>query len=124
VSIRDDIEQIIRYNNVQNGIIKTHLDIIASKMKLQLFDAHEVQQNLALYLRARREATKLSRSALAKRSLVPASTIKKFELTGKISLRQFLLLWQSLDDLARLHQLTQPEPKMPTSIEDVLKDGL
>ena len=66
-------------------------------------------------------------AALAARSGVPAPTIKKFELTGQISFRQLLLLWQSLDDLSRLFALTQNtannQSSMPTSIEEVLKDG-
>lgn len=62
----------------------------------------------------------MSRDALAERSLVPASTIKKFELGSQISLRQFMLLWQSLDDLSRLAELTKPQQAMPTSIEEVL----
>nr|WP_249365777.1 hypothetical protein [Pseudoalteromonas sp. NEC-BIFX-2020_002] len=33
----------------------------------------------------------MSREALAKKSTVPASTIKKFEVTGLISFRQLLL---------------------------------
>jgi len=81
-----------------------------------------VQQALAQYLRSQREAVGLSRNALAEKSLVPASTIKKFELTGQVSLRQFVLLWQCLDELVHLNNLTQPAPKMPTSIEEVLSD--
>jgi transcriptional regulator with XRE-family HTH domain len=84
----------------------------------------DTQQALASYLRQQRKQLKLSRNALAERSTVPASTIKKFELSGQISLRQFLLLWESLDDLRRIHALTQaeqtPEP-MPQTIEDVLR---
>ena len=60
-------------------------------------------------------------------AVCPPPTIKKFELTGQISLRQLLLLWQSLDDLARLYALTQPDTlpaQRPSSIEEVLKDGL
>lgn len=85
-----------------------------------LYDAAEVQRLLAGHLRTQREAAGLSRDALAEVSLVPASTIKKFELSGQISLRQFMLLWQSLDDLSRLAELTKPQPAMPTSIEEVL----
>lgn len=91
-------------------------------MALQLLDAVEVQQALAQHLRRRREVAKLSRDALAQRSLVPAPTIKKFELTGQISLRQLLLLWQSLDDLQRLFDLTRTEvTTLPGSIDEVLK---
>ena len=91
-----------------------------------LLDDTDVQQAFAAHLRGLREEAKLSRAALAERSCVPASTIKKFELTGQISFRQLLLLWQSLDDLKRLYDLTQNQPKkplLPTSIEEVLKDG-
>lgn len=93
---------------------------------LSLYTETDIQQAFAQHLRALREQAKLSRQALAERSTVPAPTIKKFELTGQISLRQLLLLWQSLDDLKRLYQLTQPQAEasvMPTSIEEVLKDG-
>ncbi|MFU1518635.1 helix-turn-helix domain-containing protein [Vreelandella alkaliphila] len=92
-----------------------------------LLDDTDVQQAFAAHLRHLREQAKLSRAALAQRSNVPAPTIKKFELTGQISFRQLLLLWQSLDDLARLYALTQQDPlnaKTPYSIEEVLKDGL
>lgn len=93
--------------------------------KLLLLDEHDVQQAFAQHLRQRREQEKLSREALAERSTVPSATIKKFELTGQISFRQLLLLWQSLDDLSNLYALTQEKrlsTKMPTSIAEVLND--
>ncbi|MBP8221903.1 MAG: XRE family transcriptional regulator, partial [Aeromonadaceae bacterium] len=67
----------------------------------------------------------LSREALAARSTVPAPTIKKFELTGQISMRQFLLLWQCLDDLGRLQALTRPQQaskRQPTTIDEVIAE--
>lgn len=91
-----------------------------------LLDDTDVQRAFATHLRGLREQAKLSRDALAERSCVPASTIKKFELTGQISFRQLLLIWQCLDDLKRLYELTQTptcNQSMPTSIEEVLKDG-
>lgn len=87
----------------------------------------DIQSAFASHLRSLREQSKLSREALAKRSTVPASTIKKFEITGQISFRQLLLLWQSLDDLKRFYQLTldmNERMTAPTSIEEVLKDGV
>lgn len=92
-----------------------------------LLDDTDVSQAFAAHLRRLRENAKLSREALAKRSCVPGATIKKFELTGQISLRQLLLLWQSLDSLERLYELTQPSSvvnraALPTSIDEVLKD--
>jgi transcriptional regulator with XRE-family HTH domain len=90
--------------------------------KLSLLSAADVQQSLCDWLKAKRKALKLSREALAARSTVPAPTIKKFETTGQISLRQFLLLWQSVDDLSRLQGLTCAEPKVPSSIDEVLAE--
>ena len=91
-----------------------------------LLDDTDVQQAFATHLRHLREQANLSRAALAQRSSVPAPTIKKFELTGQISFRQLLLLWQARR-LARLYALTQQDAfntKTPSSIEEVLKDGL
>lgn len=95
--------------------------------RLSLLDDFDVQQAFAAHLRSLRENEKMSREALAQRSNVPASTIKKFELTGQISFRQLLLLWQSLDDLKRLYDLTQNSGKarnMPGSIDEVLENEL
>jgi transcriptional regulator with XRE-family HTH domain len=95
------------------------------RMNFTLLDDSDVSQAYAAYLRELRQQAKLSRAALAERSCVPAATIKKFELTGQISFRQLLLLWQTLDSLDRLYQLTQPDKErtaMPASIDEVLKD--
>ena len=93
----------------------------------QLFSESDIQSAFATHLRKLRQEAKLTRDALAKRSTVPATTIKKFELTGQISFRQLLLLWQSLDDLNRLYQITLESNELstsPASIEEVLKGGL
>lgn len=95
-------------------------------MRISLLDDTDVSQSYAAYLRDRRKQARLSRAVLAERSCVPAATIKKFELTGHISFRQLLLLWQTLDSLERLYQLTQPsvdDRSVPSSIDDVLRDG-
>lgn len=85
-----------------------------------------LQNQLAQHLQRLRKHQKLSRQALEKISTVPAPTIKKFETTGQISLRQFLLLWECLDNIDRLamllsqkHGTKQPQP---TTIEQVLAD--
>lgn len=101
------------------------VSIWSFRMNFTLLDDTDVSQAYAAYLRELRQRAKLSRTALAERSCVPAATIKKFELTGQISFRQLLLLWQTLDSLDRLYQLTQPSKEhtaMPTSIDEVLKD--
>lgn len=88
---------------------------------MDLISGRDVQFAFATYLRERRKALKWSRAALAERSTVPAPTIKKFETTGQISLRQFLLLWQCVDDLHRLRDLTSTEQKpLPRSLDEVL----
>ena len=95
--------------------------------ELSLLSAADVQSSLCEWLVIQRKALKLSRDKLAQRSTVPAATIKKFETTGQISFRQFLLLWQSLDDLVRLHTLTKAASqvqKSPLSIDEVLKGDL
>ena len=92
--------------------------------KLSLLSASDVQTSLCEWLTSQRKASKLSREKLAQRSTVPASTIKKFETTGQISLRQFVLLWQTVDELKRLNDLSKPESavkKRPVSIAEVLQ---
>ena len=86
---------------------------------LSLVTAADVQQQLADAARHKRKRLKISREALARTSTVPASTIKKFETTGQISLRQFILLWQCVDELKPLEVLSKT-PDAPRSIEDVL----
>jgi transcriptional regulator with XRE-family HTH domain len=85
---------------------------------------NDVQVALADYVRQRRKDLKWSRAALAERSTVPAPTIKKFETTGQISLRQFLLLWQCVDDLQRLYRLTEApaHQSLPRTIDEVLAE--
>ncbi len=75
---------------------------------LTLLTASDIQQQLASHLQQQRKQHKLSRAALAERSTVPAPTIKHFETSGQISLRQFLLLWQCVDDLQNLAALLEP----------------
>lgn len=87
---------------------------------LSILSTTDIQKNLAASVRHKREQLKLSRPALAERSTVPAATIKKFETSGQISLRQFILLWQCVDSLDALDQLTQEKQKKPVSINEVL----
>ena len=86
---------------------------------LSLQSAPDVQEKLAASIREKREQLKLSRAVLAERSTVPAPTIKKFETTGQISLRQFLLLWQTVADLNNIVSLTKDKPSAPKTIKEV-----
>ena len=87
---------------------------------LSLVTPADVQQQLAAGIKRRRRERKLSRNALAELTTVPPATIKRFESTGQISLRQFLLLWQCVDRLDRLATLIEGPRPPPRSIEDVL----
>lgn len=80
----------------------------------------DLQRQLAAEVKRRRRQRKLSRNAFAKLTTVPPATIKRFESTGQISLRQFLLLWQCVDRLDRLSTLIEALEPTPRSIEDVL----
>ena len=93
---------------------------------ISLTTAPDAQKQLAETVRILREKRKFSRKALAEVSTVPEATIKKFETTGQISLRQFLLLWQSLADLQPVTELFRQTARdaqqpAPRSIDDVLK---
>ncbi|MDE0693876.1 MAG: transcriptional regulator [Gammaproteobacteria bacterium] len=88
---------------------------------LSLTTAADVQRELAASVRQRRRSRKLSRRALAERSTVPAATIKRFETTGQISLRQFVLLWQCVGDLDQLASLAEPRAAPPRTIDEVLE---
>ncbi|OOH90905.1 transcriptional regulator [Pasteurellaceae bacterium 15-036681] len=88
---------------------------------LSLYDDVETQRLLADYLKKKRKQAKLSREKLAERAQVPASTIRHFENTAQISLRQFLALWLVLDRMDRLVELTNEPKAMPKTIAEVLR---
>ncbi len=87
---------------------------------LSLLSANDVQHQLTQAIKDKRKSLKMSRQALSRQSTVPASTIKKFETTGQISLRQFILLWQCVDSLENLNNIVKPIKPQPTSIAEVL----
>ena len=87
---------------------------------LSLVTPTDLQRQLAAEVKRRRRMRKLSRNALAELTTVPPATIKRFESTGQISLRQFLLLWQCVDRLDRLSSVIEVSEPAPRSIEDVL----
>lgn len=90
---------------------------------LSLHVPSETQEDLARWIRERRKAFRLSRRALSEKTGVPESTIKRFELTGEVSLRQFLELWFAVDRLERIEGLLDRNAfrKAPESIEEVLR---
>jgi len=87
---------------------------------LTLISPTDVQIHLAEFIKSKRKKLKLSRAGLAERSGVPASTIKKYENTYQISLRQFILLFKSVDSLDKLIQVTKEDEFIPGSMEDII----
>lgn len=87
---------------------------------LSLTSPTDVQKYLADYIKSNRKQLKLSRARLAERSGVPASTIKKFETTCQISLRQFILLWHSVDSLDKLIQVAKKSEFTPKTMEEII----
>lgn len=83
---------------------------------------YDTQLALKTFLKNRRKARKLSVEALAALSGVPNSTLRKFEATGNISLRQFLLLYSVLADINDIHELTKAGYP-PQTLEEVLSNA-
>lgn len=89
---------------------------------ISLHTPYDTQLALQSFLKQLRKNRKLSVTALATASGVPNSTIRKFEASGNISLRQFLMLYDALGNLNELHQLTKNQNR-PQTIEEVLKNA-
>jgi len=77
---------------------------------LSIKNLHEMRLSLGRELRQARKLRKHSRDEAGRRSGVPAPTIRRFESTGEISLRQFLMLCEVYGDLSAMESvLSQPE---------------
>jgi hypothetical protein len=68
----------------------------------------DVQQALALRVKAARLELKWTRLMLAERAGVNQYTLKRFELTGEISLCDFAALCESLQVLESLNNILKP----------------
>lgn len=80
--------------------------MLSSNELLYLLSAKDIQDQLAADVkRSRVEIKGWKRDTLAGKSGVPASTIKRFENCGEISLRQLLMLVHALGLLDRFDQL-------------------
>lgn len=72
--------------------------------------ASEVQLKTALNAKSRRKWLSYSREKASEISGVPAATIRKFEDTGEISFRQFLMLLQAYGDLSMTDKMFENPP--------------
>ena len=88
-----------------------------------LYTAFDVQIEMKEFIKQSRKKKKLTVEQLAKQSGVPYGTIRKFEKSGDISFRQFLMLFEVVGSLSQLRKLIQDGKPEPTSIEEVLRDA-
>jgi len=84
--------------------------MLSSNELFSLLSPNDIQGQLAADVkRSRVEIKGWKRDTLAEKSGVPASTIKRFENSGEISLRQLLMLVHALGLLDRFDQLLNNE---------------
>lgn len=95
------------------------LDIFA------LYTPWDLQDALRDFLLERRKVLKKSRRSLAEQSGIPAPTIRRFEETGEISLRQFCVLWCTLSDeyaFTTFLNTLKTSKKKPKTMKEVLEN--
>jgi len=82
----------------------------------------DIQKQLADDVKhARLFVNNWKRATLSEKSGVPVSTIKRFESTGEISLRQLLMLIHALGLLTRLDKLLKMDDAEGMSMNDYIK---
>ena len=83
---------------------------------------YEVLMALAAKARAKRLSLDMSQQTLSARSGVSYGVLKKFELTGQISLKSLLKLALSLGSLNDFEQVFASEKPETLSIDELMKD--
>jgi transcriptional regulator with XRE-family HTH domain len=86
---------------------------------LSIKSPDDIIKELAKKLRQRRLYYTWSRDELARRAGITISSLKRFEITGEISLKRFLKLCFTLHALEGWDQIL--EPQKPQSIADIEK---
>ena len=89
---------------------------------LSLLTPFDVQLEFSQFFKKSRKKKGYSTKALSDKTGVPDSTIRKFEKTGEISFRQFLMLYAEIGKLSELQKLTQ-QTDTPKNLDEVLKDA-
>ena len=74
-------------------------------LSINIVSLHQLKKQIANRAKERRLEKNMSRKTLEAKSTVPASTIKRFETTGNISLEALLRIALVLDALAEFSQL-------------------
>jgi len=96
--------------------------VLEDFIMLSLLSPFDMQLELSHFVKATRQAKGYSVQAFSEKTGVPNSTIRKFENTGEISLRQFLMLYAAVSKLTDLQQLTQ-KIDIPSNIDEVIKNA-
>jgi hypothetical protein len=110
-----------RYHFIHNNNIRYIEFIIMNELLLTPF---EVSQTLARSAREKRLSLNLSQQSLSKASGVSYSVIKKFELTGKISLESLLKLAAALGNLSDFTEIfTQTTFSARNTFDELMKSG-
>jgi transcriptional regulator with XRE-family HTH domain len=81
---------------------------------------YDYKQLISERARARRLHLQLTQEGLASRSGVSLGSIKRFERTGEISLRNLLQLALVLDALDDFQHLFQEKQDLPQSLDEIL----
>ncbi|ASL25594.1 helix-turn-helix domain-containing protein [Azotobacter chroococcum] len=82
-----------------------------------LYSPAEIAREVGKNAQTLRLSKNLSRKTLAEQSGVSESSIKRFELTGSITLEAMILLATSLDELTPISRLFKPS--QPNSYEEL-----
>lgn len=77
----------------------------------------EIARGVGENAKASRLSKNLSRKTLAEKSGISESTIKRFELTGVVTLQALILIATALDELPSVTNLFKPES--PNSYEEL-----
>ena len=81
-----------------------------------------MQLALSQFVKTTRKSRGYSVKAFSEKTGVPDSTIRQFEKTGEISLRQFLMIYSEVGKLTDIQQLTQ-KAIIPNSLDEVINNA-
>lgn len=87
---------------------------------LSLLTPFDLQLEFSQFCKKTRKLKGFSSKEFADKTGVPDSTIRKFEKTGEISFRQFLMIYAEVGKLTELQKLTQLA-EMPKNLDEVIK---
>jgi len=89
-----------------------------------MYTPKELMKKIAEKARTKRLALDLSQKTLSEKSGVSYGVLKKFELTGQISLESLVKLALTLESITDFESLFTPDkPEKALSLDEMIKDG-